>query len=543
MYKIYLVLFASLTFPPLETISIKLRTTAEAVDISTAYLPSVLHHPNATICQIPNRSQKVTISILKLPMGSADMSEPDRKRVRFDKPTKEAPASDAAPSDSEKKSTLRANDVVQLRFLLDASSGETLSAANPHPPHLTTRPTYLHQIIPNEEVHGWSDLTVAVYIHLPTLYIWIDQAGTEAHEDRTDVSALLIPFVKHGLYSTRAQFLTAIASVPPLPLLNCVATYKRNGEAYAVFKESFYRTVEDGAIVKDIPFHNFHLRMAFLMFIHIDGASFIDHDDPRWEVFVSAKLTDGKPNNFVGYATIYPFSALTKRNGAHATFSERIRISQVFVSPLAQSSGHGSRLLSAVYSDAGLRNAMEITVEDPSSSFRVLRDVTDLKRCYVTSILDPSQDFNSDAEPTMVEAMRTKLLLTGGQARRCLEVHRLRYTNRKDETAYKRYRLWVKRRLYTENVEVLDQFEKDEKKEKLGEIYSNYEEEYLEAIKRLEASLNRTKQEVERESNNQTQIQQPAPVRAPQEQNTARDEEMNLVQEISNPEQHSAPQQ
>lgn len=424
-------------------------------------------------------------------MGDASLSDgPDRKRVRFT-------GSDPAPADVPKPDTLRATNVVELRFIQNTAEISPSGAAHSHDKSHVSSPPFLHQIIPKENVFGWSSLTVAVYVHRPSLSYWIDSSGERLEcppgpavadvPECTDVPALLAPFVKGGLYDSRAAFEDAISEPFVSPLSNCVLRYEKNDSKFAVYKEGFVVKAENGAQVRNDTFLNFHRRMSFLMFVHIDGASFIDDEDPRWEVYVVVEEPDNAPHEFVGYATTYPFSVLRKtgEDGRAMNFADRIRISQVVVSPLQQGKGHGTKLLHAIYKDAKQRNAMEVTVEDPSRGFRILRDVTDLKRSYAAGILDSSKAFIVEQEPELLSLLRKDMLLTAAQAKRCLEVHQLKYTNREDDEKYKKYRLWVKRRLYKENYEVLDNFDKEERKVKLAEIYEDYEKEYALALSRL----------------------------------------------------------
>lgn len=427
-------------------------------------------------------------------MGSVSPSEtgePDAKRVRFNAPEPNGRAEVTTENDPE-KATLNATDVVQLRFVRTASDIAAGGAAGAHDDSLTAPAPFLHQIVHGLQVHGWRNLTVALYVHLPSLSYWIDSAGIAADPPQekdtppqTDVPALITPFIKGGLVTSRSAFEAAIADTKAPPLKNRVLAYETGGKNYAVYKEAFFEHGEDGALVKNEAFHAYHLRMASLMFIHIDGASFIDDEDPRWEVFVVAEEEGDKPASFVGYATTYPFSMLTKDESNAMTFAHRIRISQVLVSPLHQGRGHGRKILHAIYKKAKERKALEVTVEDPSLGFRLLRDVTDLKRGYAAGLLNPDVAAPKEQEEEIIARLRKELALTVGQAKRCLEVHQLRHINRDDEEQYKKYRLWVKRRLFKENYEILDNFDKEERKVKLAEIYDGLEKEYLESITRL----------------------------------------------------------
>ncbi|PXF42570.1 Histone acetyltransferase type B catalytic subunit [Gracilariopsis chorda] len=413
-------------------------------------------------------------------MAGASSQQPARKRVRFD----HAASSDArAPG-------LDATECVQLRFIWP-DTPLPASPTQPHPTHLTFVPPFLHQIIPHERVRGWQSLHVAVYVHVPTLTYWIDSEGQRDEHpdtDHTDVPALLALFIKDGLCPTRDDFeQIIIAQSPPLPFEHSLSEYSVADKRYVVYKHNFMKRDKSGATTQNAPLLAFHHRMAFLMFLYINDASFIDVEDERWELFVTACLDhDGRPAVFTAYSTVYPFSALAVGDGP-MHFAERVRVSQVFVQPFFQRHGHGANLLNVIYADAKRRDAIQVTVEDPSPSFRLLRDITDLRRAYDAKILHTHAPLRLDDEQQLLHDLSQKLLLTPAQARRCLEVHQLRHTDRADDNAYKKYRLWVKRRLFNVNLEILDQYDKQEKKDRLAEIYDDLQTEYDKAILRLDA--------------------------------------------------------
>lgn len=433
--------------------------------------------------------------------------------------------------DPNSSSALPAQDVIQLRFVRSKADVGARGAAGPHPADLTFQPTYLHQIIPDELVHGYkAGSVVAVYIHLGSLTYWVDtdlhEADIEVEDEEeeedameiTDVHPLLVPFIKgDGLATCRSLFLTAIHNfhnglesavspeAGPMPLSNRVVTYKCDvdGEKYAVYKQPLYKPDStSGTMTKQERFHEFHRRMMFLMFVQIEGASFIDDDDTKWEVFVVARLHNDVPSSFVGYATTYPFSTRNplSNDDDGPLFVDRIRISQVAIVPLHQRQGHGAKLLQAIYTDAHERHAIEITVEDPSIGFRILRDVNDLQYAYRHQLLSPTSPLpqtllqNTDAgrrqEQMLLAQFKARLLLTPTQARRCMEVHHLRFVDGADEDIYKPFRLWVKRRLHSKFEDILDECgDKADRKERLDQFYRDVEKEYSQSAKRVTRSV------------------------------------------------------
>jgi GNAT superfamily N-acetyltransferase len=422
-------------------------------------------------------------------------SEPPAKRVRFgggesaDGEYGDTSPESVAPSPLNSPPTsLDASDVIELRFVSQASDVHPDGARGSHAEELTARPTFTHQIFPGGVVHGAVSAKAALYYTCGSLTNWLDvdvvprdNVDQADGEPVTRVYDTLSKFMHAGRVESRVEFETAAAldtSFAHPFKSEAVLAYKRGERQFSVFKSQ----LASSADVVD-----YHKRIQLLMFMHIDGANFIDSADMRWELFVVLEHINGAPRFLVGYATVYPFSAIRPGCSLNEGFAERIRVSQVFVLPHYQRGGHGSTLLTAVYNDASERSAIEVTVEDPSEGFRMLRDATDLPRAYKAGILDPEVRYvdDNDAIVAAIGRMRKELLVTKTQARRCLEIHELTFVDRDDETIYKQYRLWVKRRLHDEFVEVLDAFSGDERKAKLGEIYEDYETEYLQVVDRL----------------------------------------------------------
>ena len=306
----------------------------------------------------------------------------------------------------------------------------------------------------------------------------------------TDVIGRINRFRTAGLLNSFQELEQDLTENLKLPvsketLVTSYTSKKAGKEPFRIYRERLSTNSE---------LQQFHKSLQFLMFLHIDGASYIDDQDPRWELF----LIFGPQNEFIAYATVYPF--LTAAGGnLKEGFRERIRISQVFVLPPYQGQGHGRHLLQAIYNNAKERNALEITVEDPSEDFRRLRDGLDLALCYKEGILmDDRTRIAADAiSEKAIAQMRQKLLLTAAQARRIMEIHCCRavpWTSaellEEDYEALdlqKRFRLMVKRRLFRDYEEVLSIYDREEKKEKLADIYSDYETAYRQVAERFNA--------------------------------------------------------
>jgi GNAT superfamily N-acetyltransferase len=443
-------------------------------------------------------------------------SDPPSKRVRFD-PSAVPPAGSPTNIPVAK---LDANDVVQIRLAYSAADVPENGA--PHDSALCFRPKFTHQIFP-AGISGLKSATAALYFTGASLHCWLDcevcplDQGSESNDSRLEKMEGPGPAEGRDFVSSSGQDATTEASLRETmgryilagqvssrgDFVRCAERDSEHSPAVAAGDAvSSYRvTTTSGDRQFSIFRHNlaaskeirdYHKRMQLLMFLYIDGASFVDDTDSRWEIFVVLEHVNGAPRYLVGYATVYPFSAIRPGKQLDAGFAERIRISQVFILPQHQRGGHGSRLLSAIYENAHGRDAFEVTVEDPSEGFRLLRDMTDLRRAYAAGVLEPDVPVGLDKCAAVLALLRERLLLTQAQARRCLEVHNLRFVDREDGDAYKKYRLWIKRRIHEEYLEVLDAFTAgDERRGKLAEIYADYEREYLCIVSRLGVKMDR----------------------------------------------------
>jgi histone acetyltransferase 1 len=94
------------------------------------------------------------------------------------------------------------------------------------------------------------------------------------------------------------------------------------------------------------------------MVFTIDGASFLDKDDPQWEVVLAVKQVEGQQQSLVGIMTLYNFYAwVPGQVGSH-----RPRVAQILVVPPYQGQGMGHRLLTTAYDLARQRDTRPLTV-------------------------------------------------------------------------------------------------------------------------------------------------------------------------------------
>ena len=266
----------------------------------------------------------------------------------------------------------------------------------------------------------------------------------------------------------------------------------------------------------------------------------------RWTVyFVYEKNTKSlntsvSPYSFVGYATTYRFYTFRPRYQTASEISpktitsdtvlpldkeisaaevpSRLRISQFLILPPYQSSGHGSALYNAIYSEALADSTIqELTVEDPSEEFDVLRDINDWKvleprfaAAHIkinTEPLDPAQRRRFTRLPTLkllsietLKSIRSDTKIAPRQFARQLEMYLLSlvpFSHRaagganltklliqKSRTSdpydkfYYWWRLILKQRVFKKNRDILLQLEGDERHRRVDEAARAQEDEY-----------------------------------------------------------------
>jgi histone acetyltransferase 1 len=263
-----------------------------------------------------------------------------------------------------------------------------------------------------------------------------------------------------------------------------------------------YRTEAD----KNPGFLDYHSNIETWLLWFIDGASYIDVDDGKWEFFTlyekttldGSSVTNGAGVNgypgryhFVGYCTVYRYYAYPDKC--------RPRISQFLILPPFQRQGLGSRLLNCIYDHYKPRNEVtDITVEDPSDTFVRLRDYVDCINCSKLDSFQKEKLIKGWDEEVMGGEAREKLKINIKQARRVYEILKYKNINPNDEEAVTAFRLEVKSRLNAPFLKTMIrksakaaedslslQVPKEVRAEELQNLFTEVEEEYKETVEKL----------------------------------------------------------
>ncbi|GAA5951883.1 hypothetical protein JCM8115_005265 [Rhodotorula mucilaginosa] len=223
----------------------------------------------------------------------------------------------------------------------------------------------------------------------------------------------------------------------------------------------------------DTPgFKEYHRRMQIFALLYIEGASYIDEEDGRWEfvtLFERRKQGEDVSFHFVGYVSFYSFFCWPD--------TKRLRLAQFVILPLYHGLGHGSALYTLCYRNILSRKEIsELTVEDPSEAFEDMRDKCDLYTLISEKALD---GIKAPLDRTWTESVRLQYKLADRQFYRLVEMLLLLTADPNDEAQQRAIRLTVKKRLYLFNQTTLSQIEdKEERKAKLQETFESVRADY-----------------------------------------------------------------
>ncbi|KAI7830788.1 acyl-CoA N-acyltransferase [Kickxella alabastrina] len=200
----------------------------------------------------------------------------------------------------------------------------------------------------------------------------------------------------------------------------------------------FGRKVWEGDL-RDDAFREYHRRLQTLCLLYIEGAQFIDD-----------AMSGG------GYSW---------RLSGRWSMQKRPRISQFLVLPPFQAQGHGSELYRFVH--ACVRASpeyVELAVEDPSEAFDDMRDRNDMR-----FLLDQGAQMDWTVPRTRVQPQADDAVL---------EIGALKRLDKTDAEAYRRFRLFVKRRIYAQNTDAMAGMDAEERKKRVNDSFESVVEDY-----------------------------------------------------------------
>lgn len=444
----------------------------------------------------------------------------------------------------------------------DANDAVQISIVKPGPQGLQTvhefHPTFTYPIFGEEErIFGYKGLHIDVRFAAddmrPNVFISYDKKFTPVGDTvALDILSTLKEWLPQEAFASSADFQkqTEASAVgrrftPPGKLVH---NYSRKGKTFEIWAGSLL----DPAVRETLE------RMQILISFFIEAGTPINTQDADWTLdrwtiyFVYEKISaersaSSSSYSFIGYSTTYRFFSLKPASAIDKAAVESnnsttkaasgalqsifrtdsinvkelpacVRLSQFLILPPYQKSGHGSALYSAIYAsiltDPTVR---ELSVEDPSEEFDVLRDINDWRtlepkfrdakisinvepfsgtekrrggRLPTAKLLDVAalkkiradtkiarRQFARQVEMYLLSLIPFSHRAAGGASLTKLLIQKTRAPDPADK-AYYWWRLILKQRIYKKNKDQLQQLDLEERRPKVEDAARAQEDEY-----------------------------------------------------------------
>ncbi|CCE72649.1 Piso0_000239 [Millerozyma farinosa CBS 7064] len=379
--------------------------------------------------------------------------------------------------------TASANEALQI-FVTD-SEGKALNF----------QPTFTYPIFgDSEQIFGYKDLVIFLCFDHYSFYPFLNVKYSEKLEDTgiEDPKKILDEFLPEStVFKDEIKWRDAISKEHE--------TYKIPGQA--VGSEFVNEGARFGIYKIDLQSEaglELHKRLQILVLLFIEAGSYIDSKDKLWDLYVLYELpsAEKKEPSIIGFCTAYNYW----KYGGHEKFDSgveeiRKKISQFVVLPMYQGRKLGGSFYNQLYNEwLADERIKEIVVEDPNESFDDMRDRCDLKRLAqaigVSAVKLP-------LDTKWSQEVRTSQKLEKRQFSRLLEMF-LIYQREKQKSgklpgtlkvSTKDIRLFIKRRLFEKNREILESLDEPTRIDKLQTAYVSLDQDYIRIIEGLELPL------------------------------------------------------
>jgi len=363
---------------------------------------------------------------------------------------------------------------------------------------ITFHPEFTHQVFGDTEmIFGYKGLKIKLYYSASKLRLYFDinytdkvnLKETEGIDADNVISQVKDKLELQNYFTNLDKFVQCLQDEDD---------FKPYGEKLHEFKSTDNQTFEIYLVKNDDKefIQNYHEQMQHFLIWFIDGASYIDTEDERWNYFViyeKVRVNNNDHYYFAGYSTVYCYYAYPEHI--------RPRISQVLVLPSYQKKNIGFNLLQTINNHyVANSKVIDITVEDPSDNFCQLRNYVDCLNCVKLPSFSKENLVKGWSKEMETEACKV-YKIHRQQSRKVYEILELMYTNINDQDAYKKYRLEVKARLAAPalkskkknrfGIEKPSEMETPREViiEELSAAYHELEKEYLKTIERVKLEI------------------------------------------------------
>lgn len=357
-------------------------------------------------------------------------------------------------------------------------------------------PTFTYPIYgDSEQIFGFKDLLIHLAFDSITLKPFLNVKYSAKIDEGDDVEGKLLKFLPEtdvvvkdeGKWIDQFEKEQKVYQLPDIKYK--LSEYKIGSDEFIVFKTP---------IVDDYT-KKMHRRIQIFSLLFIEAASYIDENDPNWEI---VWCFNKNTKQCVGYVTTYKYWKY--KGGKDFDHSDEVlyrgKISQFIILPPYQGKGHGSYIYKSIFDKWSKDNSVvEVTVEDPNESFDDLRDRNDLEMLHSSGFFETIPDEYPINEEWM-NKMQNKYKLEKRQFQRIVEMIMLNQN-------LKGFGLQVKKRLFIKNYDALVEMKDSDRKDALQNSFLSLKEDYERIIsvcnfsKRRITSINDFTQNLKKQKN------------------------------------------
>ncbi|CAH0559685.1 unnamed protein product [Brassicogethes aeneus] len=249
------------------------------------------------------------------------------------------------------------------------------------------KPFMAHQVFgESESIFGYRSLSIDIYYmhNSSRCYVDLKSSGKIKKDlyEADDIIKALDGWLPENYSVDKKDFLKQIESEEHDKIYGEILGEFKDTQEVPNFPDKNINATYKIAMMdlKDPNFIELHKNFETLIVWFIDAANFIDLEDDKWMIFYVYEEfnhpdTKKLMRSPVGFCTLYKFF--------HYPDKIRARISQYFILPTHQRRGIGSKMYKIVFEH--LRNmpdVIDITVEEPTSTFQKIRDINDSQLIY-----------------------------------------------------------------------------------------------------------------------------------------------------------------
>lgn len=348
------------------------------------------------------------------------------------------------------------------------------------------KPTFTYPIFGDaESIFGYQDLAILLCFDSVTFYPFLNVRYLRKLDDvEVDPAEKMLEFLPElTIFKDETKWRDAIEREQKdfqIPGEQMGVTFEKDGRQYAIYKIN--TSSPSGT--------ELHKRLQVLVLLFIEAGTFIEVDDPLWDLYVLYDVTKSSLPEVIGFSTAYNYWKYPGHEAFDAgSVQIRKKLSQFVILPSHQGKSLGGEFYLQLYQTwLADENIIEVVVEDPNESFDDLRDRVDLTWLVLLKALDLetlTTQYVSDS--SWFDKFKKEHKLEKRQLQRLLEMALLSLLKLgQGKNSRKDVRLFVKRRLFEKNHEALEPLDDATRKDKIHTAYELLETDYyriLEPVK------------------------------------------------------------